>query len=109
MLENLVGARVIMTINNPKYQDRQLRPKVEILENETITISARVVETDELGVWIEHTDYPFPDPKTNRFTNEKAYLLIRYEYISSIAYFPELPADKSDTEHQIGFIDDFNR
>jgi len=109
MLENLVGARVIITINNPKFQDRQLRPKVEILENETITLAAQVIETDELGIWIEHTDYPYPDPKTKRFSNQKAYLLIRYEFISSIAYFPELPTTKEETEHKIGFIDDFNK
>ncbi len=104
MIDALVGARVIITVQQPALQDLQLRPKVDMLEEGTISIVARVVETDELGIWIEHPDYPFPNPKTKRTEKQKAYILIRYEYITSIAYFPELPVSK-DEVHRIGFVD----
>ncbi len=105
MLENLEGARVIITILNPNIQDRQLRPKVQTLENEPVVVVAKVVDVDELGIWIEHSDYPFTDPTTNRSHREKAYVLVRYENIASIAYFPDLPKAEPDEEHRIGFVD----
>jgi len=105
MLEELEGARVIMTILNPGIQDRQLRPKVQTLENEPVVIVAKVVDVDELGIWIEHADYPFTDPVTNKFRRERAYVLVRYENIASIAYFPNLPKAETEEEHRIGFVD----
>ncbi|RKZ33742.1 hypothetical protein DRQ33_03620 [bacterium] len=107
MLENLIGTRILITISNPEMQDRELRPRVEILQGESITIAARVVETDELGIWIEHSDYPFPDPVTNKFSKQKSYILIRYEFITSIAFFPELPTATAEEEHRIGFVEDY--
>lgn len=105
MLEELEGARVILTILNPNFQDRQLRPRVKTLENEPVVIVAKVVDVDEMGIWIEHADYPFTDPATNRARQEKAYILVRYENIASIAYFPDLPKAESEEERRIGFVE----
>ncbi|MCD6417215.1 hypothetical protein J7M00_00320 [bacterium] len=105
MLEAIAGARVIITIQQPKMQDPQLRPMVDMLDENTVSIVAKVVEADELGVWIEHTNYPIPREKGKGNERHKAYILIKYESIMSIAYFPELPVEKEGEEHRIGFID----
>lgn len=105
MIEDIVGSRVVITIANPHIQDWQLRPKVEILERSTIAIVAKVVATDELGIWIEHSEYPISFDGEGRPRKEKANILIRYEFITSIAYFPNLPKEKAGVEHKIGFLE----
>ena len=109
MLEAIVGARVIITIQQPKVQDPQLRPHVDMLSENTVSIVAKVVEADEIGIWIEHADYPFPESDGRRVENQKAYILIKYEYIVSIAYFPELPLTREGEEHRIGFVDTYEK
>jgi len=109
MLNAITGAWVVITIQAPRMQDPQLRPHVDLMEENTVTIIAKVVETDELGVWIEHNDYPFPIAEKRRPDKHRAYILIRYEHITSIAYFPELPVVKEEEEPKIGFVDPRNR
>jgi len=105
MIEELVGSRVIVTLNHTKLQDKELRPRVEILEDETISIVARVVDTDELGIWIEHADYPLPDTTIKKIRKHKAYILVRYDFITSIAFFPDMPVEKEGEAHRIGFVE----
>lgn len=102
MIEELIGKRVILTIQNPEIQDLQIRPRVETLEERTVSIVAKVIGADDFGVWIEHDNYPWRDPETNRLEHHRANILIKYEYITSITYFPDIPAD--DETHRIGFI-----
>ncbi len=108
MLETIAGARVIITIQQPKMQDPQLRPLVDMLDENTVSIVAKVVEADEMGIWIEHIDYPIPKENGKRTERHKAYILVKYESIVSIAYFPDLPIEKEGEEHKIGFIDTYD-
>lgn len=102
MTNELVGKRVILTIQNPELQDFQLRPRVEIFDEKTISIVTKVVGIDEFGVWIEHDGYPWRDPETNKLEHYKAHILVRYESITSITYFPDLPAEEGS--FRIGFV-----
>jgi hypothetical protein len=65
-------------------------------------------ETDEMGIWMEHIDYPIPKKNGKRTEKHRAYILIKYESIVSIAYFPDLPIEKEGEEHKIGFIDTYD-
>ncbi len=105
MLQKLIGSRSLITINNTKLQDRELRPRVEMLEDDTLSFVARIIEADELGIWIENSTYPFYDPFTKKRSVQNAYVLVRYEFITSIAFFPELPVENEETKQPIGFIE----
>ena len=105
MIEAIKGARVIMTIQNPQLQDPQLRPRVDMLDENTVTIVAKIVEVGELGLWIEHADYPFPRAQGKGADKLRAYILVRYDHITSIAYFPELPVVEVGEVQKIGFVD----
>jgi hypothetical protein len=105
MLENLEGRKVVFTLQQPGLQDPQIRPHVAILDEPTVTIIARVEKVDELGVWIENSDYPYPSAGKRMPDRHRAFILIRYDFITAIAYFPDLPVDKFEDDKIIGFID----
>jgi len=105
MLEKIVGSRVVLTIAQPNHQDWQLRPKVDIFERSTISIVAKVVSVSDLGIWIEHADYPIRFPELSRVEKKRADILIRFDFITSIAYFPDMPSEPEEKVYPIGFLD----
>lgn len=105
MINDLQGRRVLITISHPRLQNPILRPRVDILEQESVTIIANVVEADDFGIWIEYPEHPFPEPGKKQPEKKRAYILIRYEFITSISHFPDIPASETAEQRRIGFID----
>ncbi len=103
-LQNLVGSRVIMTIRSIEYQDREILPRItHIATKDSFSIIVKVVDFDNLGIWIEKEGYPVFNKDTRKREKLLAHVLIKYEYITSIAAFPEVSHDGLYAQHKIGF------
>ncbi|MFP4459959.1 MAG: hypothetical protein ACLFSQ_10275 [Candidatus Zixiibacteriota bacterium] len=103
-LKKMVGSRVILTIRNKDLQDKEIIPRLKLIkQRNSFSIIAKVVDYDTLGIWIERPNYPVYDEKAKERKKLLAHLLIKYEYIVSVAAFPELAQDGLKEEHSIGF------
>jgi hypothetical protein len=103
-IEKLIGSSVIMTIRFPEVQDKEIIPLIRSVRNgDTFSIIAEIVDYDNLGIWIEKNDYPIYNEDTRKMEKHKAHVLIRYDYITSIAAFPSLNENGLTKYHRIGF------
>jgi len=103
-LEEFIGRRVVLRIQNTNIQDPQIIPNIQDPTSpEIFSIVATIASIDELGVWIEHPDYRIYNENTDKTETHRAHILVKYEYIGSIAAFPDLPNTGLLEEHRIGF------
>jgi len=103
-LQNLVGSRVILTIRSIQYQDREILPRItRIGARDSFSIIAKVVDFDSLGIWIEKENYPVFNQETKKRETLLSHVLVKYDFITSIAAFPDLADDGLYAQHKIGF------
>ena len=103
-LHQLVGHRVILRISNVLMQDQQIVPSIRLPEDEdTFSLIAQIVDLDTHGLWIESKNYPVLNEITGKVESHEANILVKYDYITSIAAFPNLAALGLEEQHRIGF------
>jgi hypothetical protein len=103
---SLVGKTVRINLIGVEFQDPYIRPKIGSGEP-TMTFVAQVESVDEFGIWIKVDDFPVYDNVERKKEENIAFILLRYEYISSIVHFPEVEEDDSKSS-RIGFIADYD-
>lgn len=101
-LNTIIGKTVRITVAGVDFQDPCIRPKIGSGEP-TITIVMQIEAVDELGIWIKVPDFPVFDIVERKREKHVAFVLLRYEYISSIVHFPEVVEDDSK-QNRIGFV-----
>ena len=106
--KKLIGARIILTIRSFDSQDKEIVPRItKYGTRDAFSIVAKVVDYDNFGIWIEKENYPIYNKEQNKREKLLAHVLIKYEYISSIAAFPDNSKEGLYTQTTIGFdIDD---
>jgi hypothetical protein len=63
-------------------------------------ISAKVLDTDDLGIWVENPHLGYEN-KSGKIKISSGVVLLKWEYILSIVYIND--QDLSDSKSQIGF------
>ncbi len=101
-LNSVIGKTVRITLAGVDFQDPYLRPRIGSGEP-TLTMVTQIESVDELGIWIKVQDFPVFDNVVRHREQHVAFVLLRYEYISSIVHFPEVEEDASKPG-RIGFI-----
>ena len=101
-INSLVGKTVRINVVGVEFQDPYIRPKVALGEP-TLTLVAQVESVDEFGIWIKEDKFPVYNSVERKREEHVAFVLLRYEYISSIVHFPEVEEDTSKSS-KIGFV-----
>ena len=92
-IKEIEGAKVLLRVNPEALK------LIGVQGIDEPSFYARIVGVDQLGLWVEHPNFcsipaytedgQYIPPEKRRKVCYKAYVLILWQYITSVVYFPE--------------------